>query len=76
MLEPEEMLPALTNELYSYRLAVQDQLGRIAIATQNVREERGQIEADEYELLFGPAGPPQGLTRARPRLLVGDVRLM
>ena len=55
MIKPEEVLSACTGELYRYRLAVQDQLARIAIATEAVREERDQIEADEYELLFAPS---------------------
>jgi hypothetical protein len=50
-----EIRRAFTGELYRYRLAVQDQLPRIEVATGRIRAERKRIGADEYELLFAPS---------------------
>lgn len=52
---PEEIRQAVTGELYRYRLAVKEQLDRVAAAQRDVREERDRIEEDEYELLFAPS---------------------
>jgi hypothetical protein len=50
-----EVRRAFTGELYRYRLAVQDQLPRIEVATGRIRAERERIAAEEYDLLFAPS---------------------
>jgi hypothetical protein len=49
------MLSACLGEMYRYRLAVQDQLPRIEVATSAVRAQRDLIEQGENDLLFGPS---------------------
>ena len=54
-MEPDEILPALTGELYRYRLAIQDQLRRITTATDELRQVGERSEKDQYKLVFAPS---------------------
>jgi hypothetical protein len=54
-MNPEEIVSACVGEILRYRLAILDQLPRIEIAKQVVRQRRKQIAEDEEELLFGPS---------------------
>ena len=75
-MEPDEILPALTGELYRYRLAIQDQLRRIAAATDEVRQERTRIEEDEYQLLFAPSMSIEAFTAQLQAIHDRDIPLV
>lgn len=72
----DDVVRACVGEMYRYRLAVQDQLMRVKVATEAVRTERDQIEKDEYELLFAPSMSPEAFRRQLEEIHHRDIPLL
>jgi hypothetical protein len=62
--------------MWRYRLAIQQQLSRIAAANEAVLAEREQIEQDKNELLFGPVENEETFEERLRDIHVRDVPLV